>query len=300
MFPLDIIDGLVYLRMRPFTDEEYAALPHVPFTSDVTWDATVLDCTISDNPNWHDNLNGGEYESHFDAQGNYLHRDRGETMDDIITTDVNYIAHSSHLDSILCCKSHTRPAKRDLEAYRKFFAFADVDTIHHTYNNTTQWARRFPQHGETICNTFKSPFPAYNDDRRNEPVSCDVITSTITAFGNNKNVVIFVGQDSKVISVHGIKLKSQFVNTFEDEIRRRGAMSKLISDNGAEIISQRVQDILRAYHIDDWQSEPKYQHQNPSERQWQHVKHAMHRALDASGAPRAMWFLAMEYVVFIL
>jgi hypothetical protein len=28
MFPLDIIDGLVYLRMRPFTDEEYAALPH--------------------------------------------------------------------------------------------------------------------------------------------------------------------------------------------------------------------------------------------------------------------------------
>jgi hypothetical protein len=80
MFPLDIIDGLVYLRMRPFTDEEYAALPHVPFTSDVTWDATVLDCTISDNPNWHDHLNGGEYESHFDAQGNYLHRDRGETI----------------------------------------------------------------------------------------------------------------------------------------------------------------------------------------------------------------------------
>jgi hypothetical protein len=86
MFPLDIIDGLVYLRMRPFTDEEYAALPHVPFTSDVTWDATVLDCTISDHPNWHDNLNGGEYESHFDAQSHYLHRDCGETMDAIITT----------------------------------------------------------------------------------------------------------------------------------------------------------------------------------------------------------------------
>jgi hypothetical protein len=245
MFPLDIIHGLVYLRMRPFTDEEFAELPHVPFTSDVTWDATVLDCTISNNPNWHDNLNGGEYESHFDAQGRYLHLDRGKTMDDIITTSVNYIAHSTHLDSILCCKSHTRPAKRNLEAYRKFFAFADMDTIHHTYNNTTQWARRFPQHGETIRNTFKSPFPAYNVDRRNEPISCDVITSNITAFGAIKNVVIFVGQDSKVISVHhGIKLKSQFINTFEDEIRRRGAMSKLISDNGAEIISNRVQDFF--------------------------------------------------------
>jgi hypothetical protein len=70
---------------------------------------------------------------------------------------------------------------------------------------------------------------------------------------------MFVGQDTKVISVHGIKLKSQFINTFEDEIRRRGAMSKLISDNGSEIISKRVvQDILCAYHIDDWQAEPKY------------------------------------------
>jgi hypothetical protein len=107
MFPLDIIDGLVYLRMRPYTDAEYDDLPHVPFTSDVTWDATVLDCTISDNPNWHDNLNGGEYQSHFDDQGRYLHRERGETMDAIITTDVNYITHSAHLYGILCCKSHT-------------------------------------------------------------------------------------------------------------------------------------------------------------------------------------------------
>jgi hypothetical protein len=118
MFPLDIVDGLVYLCMHPYTDAEYEELPHVPFTSDVTWDTTVLDCTISsDHPNWHDNLKGGEYESHFDPQGRYLHRDRGEMMDDIITTDVNYIAHSTHLDGILCCKSHTRPAKRDLESY---------------------------------------------------------------------------------------------------------------------------------------------------------------------------------------
>jgi hypothetical protein len=174
MFPLDIIDGLVYLRMRPFTDEEYAALPHVPFTS--------LRCHLGCHcpglyhlrqPELARQPQRRRVRESFRAQGNYLHRDHGETMDDIITTDVNYIAHSTHLDSILCCKSHTRPAKRDLEAYRKFFTSADVDTIHNTYNTTTQWARQFPQHGETIRNTFKSPFPAYNVDRRNEPVSCD-------------------------------------------------------------------------------------------------------------------------------
>jgi hypothetical protein len=101
------------------------------------------------------------------------------------------------LDGILCCKSHTRAAKRDLETHHKFFAFAEVDAIHQTFNHMTQWSRRFPQHGETIHNTFKYPFLSYNLDPRNEPVSCDFITSNITAFGGIKNVVTSVGQDTK-------------------------------------------------------------------------------------------------------
>ena len=46
--PLDIINGLPYLPMRPYTDHEWETLPHVVLTSDVDWDPTVLDNITSD------------------------------------------------------------------------------------------------------------------------------------------------------------------------------------------------------------------------------------------------------------
>ena len=57
----------------------------------------------------------------------------------------------------------------------------------------------------------------------------------------------------------------QFVNTLEDNIRFRGAMSKLISDYSQVEISNKVKDSLRMYHSNSWHFEPYYQNQNPSE-----------------------------------
>ena len=48
---------------------------------------------------------------------------------------------------------------------------------------------------------------------------------------------------------------AEFVNTLNDEIRKRGAMDMLINDCAQAEISKRVQDILRSYVIKDWQSE---------------------------------------------
>jgi hypothetical protein len=41
--PIDIKDGLPYVKMRPFTDAEWDTLPHVILTNNVNWDPTVLD-----------------------------------------------------------------------------------------------------------------------------------------------------------------------------------------------------------------------------------------------------------------
>ena len=60
----------------------------------------------------------------------------------------------------------------------------------------------------------------------------------------------------------------QFVNTLEDNIRKRSAMYKFISDSAKNEISHKVKDILRAYNINDWQSEPYQQNQNPAERRY--------------------------------
>ena len=55
----------------------------------------------------------------------------------------------------------------------------------------------------------------------------------------------------------------QFVNTLEDNIRFRGAISKVISAYAQVEISNKVRDILRMYHGSSWHSEPYHQNQNP-------------------------------------
>ena len=50
--PLDIRRGLPYLRLRSFTDTEWATLPHVEFTHPGPWDPTSIDCATPDS--WYD------------------------------------------------------------------------------------------------------------------------------------------------------------------------------------------------------------------------------------------------------
>jgi hypothetical protein len=59
VFPLDIIGGLPYLKMRAYTDAEFDSLPHVVLTSDLPFRHSVFDCTISDKCDWYDNISNG-------------------------------------------------------------------------------------------------------------------------------------------------------------------------------------------------------------------------------------------------
>ena len=71
-----------------------------------------------------------------------------------------------------------------------------------------------------------------------------------------KQAQVFVGRDTLVADAYPMKSGKQFVNTLEDNIRRRGAMDKLLSDSAKTEISNKVMDILRAYHISNWHAEP--------------------------------------------
>jgi hypothetical protein len=77
-------------------------------------------------------------------------------------------------------------------------------------------------------------------------------------------------------------------------------MDKLVSDRAEAEISSKVQDILRHLCIDDWQSEPHYQKQNPAECRFQTVKTNTNRVLNMSGAPAFCWLLCLQYVIFIM
>ena len=103
-----------------------------------------------------------------------------------------------------------------------------------------------------------------------------------------------------VTDVYGCKTEKQFVNTLEDNIRKRGAMDKLISDRAQVEVSGRVLDILRSYVIDSWQSEPHYQHQNFAEQCYSTVKPLVNMLLNLTGAPAYCWLLALTYVCFVV
>ena len=96
-----------------------------------------------------------------------------------------------------------------------------------------------------------------------------------------------------------MQTEKQFGNTLQDNIRKRGAMDKLITDRAQSEISNKVKDILRHLVIGDWQSEAHHQHQNAAERRYQDIKKMTNRLLDWSGAPASLWLLALMHVCYI-
>ena len=104
---------------------------------------------------------------------------------------------------------------------------------------------------------------------------------------------VFVGQDSLVEDVYPMKVGNQNVNTLKDNIRRRGAMEKLLSDSAKTEISKKVMDILRAHHISNWHSEPYHQNQNPAEQRYRTIKSWTNPVMNMSGAPANCWLLCM-------
>ena len=117
------------------------------------------------------------------------------------------------------------------------------------------------QHTRTPMSTllkmnYLSPFRALNVKQRDESAATDTVYSDTPIIDNGStSAQIFVGTKTLVTDVYRIKSDEQFANTLEDNIRTRGAMSKLISDRAQVEISNCVKDILRSLIIDDWQSE---------------------------------------------
>ena len=97
---------------------------------------------------------------------------------------------------------------------------------------------------------LKSRNPALNIPRRHEAVATDSVFSDTPAVDSGvKQAQVIVGRDTLVTDAYPVKSGKQFVNTLEDSMRRRGAMDKLLSDSAKTEISNKVMDILRAYHI---------------------------------------------------
>jgi hypothetical protein len=145
-FPLDINDGLSYLQCRMYTDEEFDKLPHVIMTSDVTWDPSILDCTILTDNKWHNAVLdlGRSTSNPFEEFGRYTQRQEGPPIPLPVvgtslrrahpcqTLDIHYMITSAVLDHVRNSSPTITPQDHDFTTLRPFFLWAAPSLIAQT------------------------------------------------------------------------------------------------------------------------------------------------------------------------
>jgi hypothetical protein len=340
VIPLDIINGLPYMRMETHTDKEFDELPHLFLTSAERWNPTILDNTISNREDWY-NLVKEDTDmppkSAFDEKGCFKNRvmpkpqqeppeiadhyldaskvdgqekqkvSMREAANIILDLNANHLCYNGETVSSFECSStgmtgvESNPSKVDYARYKPYFLNVPEEKIRRTFENTTQMATNVIA-GAHIKQTIKSPYPALNVRRRHEPVATDTIFADCAAVDTNgqKCAQLYVGRKSLVTDVYGMTSKSEMVNTLEDIIRRRGAMDLLISDNAPEQNSKEVKQILRELIIEHWRSEPHYQHQNFAELKWQHIKRHVNWMMNLRNVDEDAWLLCLHWVVDVM
>ena len=123
----------------------------------------------------------------------------------------------------------------DFENFRPYIGWVNVDTVQKTMEQSTQWRVSLP-------NTFpmkrhlKSRNPALNIPRKHEAVATDTVFSDTPAVDSGVKHL----RDTLVSDAYPMKSWKQFVNTLEDNNRRRGAMDKLLSDSATTEISHKM------------------------------------------------------------
>ena len=154
---------------------------------------------------------------------------------------------------------------------------------------------------------FHSCFPAANVHCLDEWYSTDTLIANIPAtddgvpgHGGCTMLQVYSGLDSELLYGQPLSSESELPDTLHDFIREYGTMEGLMSDNAKSKTSFTMKDIFHMYSIEDCQSEPHDQHQNPIEHQIQDIKCIMHGIMDHVGCPTPYWLLCCLYVIGLL
>ena len=314
--PIRIKDGLPYVSLRPYTDMEWETLPHIIWTRNSDWDPAIFDHEFDEGgKEWYDALMDHAENPHrelFNEFGNYRKQqavvveenfvdavlDEGSIVDRCVWY-VNQADLNERQAQPEACR--VKPGERDWETLRRFFGWASVDLVEKTFQVMTQMGRL--SNAIHLKKHYHSPNPALtvNVRRRQEAVATDYVYADVPAVDDGSmGAQIFVGTESEVCDAQGLKSPKKFVNSLEDNIRKCGAMDKLLSDRAQTETGTRAQNILRALFISSWQSEPHQQQQNPAERKYQTLKRYTNTILSRTGAPANTWLLCLLYVCFLL
>jgi hypothetical protein len=172
-------------RVHHFDNEDFDAVLFVNNTEPVTDDddnaeAPARNCKIQDP----------------DMDGNDAHSDHDMSNTEPVTDD-----DDNNADAPARIFKVQEP---DYDKLRPLFGWMDIKTIKKTFEKTTQYARM--SNGTILKKHYKSPFPALNVKRRDEPVATDTVYSNTPAIdGGETCAQIFVGTKTLVTDVYGMK-----------------------------------------------------------------------------------------------
>ena len=271
--PLTHRSGLMYLSIlgKP-TDKDLERYPAVHLTGPHEWDPSVLDYTHPSGdgePPWsNDPDERSAFDPNFDELGDYTQWviQTLSILDGSSSTLTPCPTLMTNQHEFRTYQHDVSPEAPDYETFMHYFGWVNVDTVQKPIEQSTQW-------GVFLRNTFPMKKhlrpvlrPVLNILRRYKAVATDTVFSDTPAVDSGaKQTQVFAGRNTLVADAYPMKSGKQFVNTLEDNIRRQGAMDKLLSDSAETEISNKVMDILRAYHISNWHSETYHQNQNPAE-----------------------------------
>ena len=308
--PLEIRDGLHYMKMKPATEEDMSTLPTVYFCSDEPWNPSKYDRSI-DLENYTIPQvaldRRAAQDNRVNEVGDYHHRD-------LLLHTVTALMSAAFLGTltravnVLSCFPTTVKTRRfpDLDALRPNFGWMPVDRIKRTLELTTQHFRAAMHY--SFRKHFKTRFPAANVRRLPEWVATDTIfwdtpalDDGVTGHGGATMLQLWAAMESHYLVGYPMRSESEIPHTLEEYIREHGAMRGIRSDQArSETQSIAIRDIRRLYKIDDSQSEPYCEWQNPAERKIQDVKRITKNIMDRTGAPSKVTLLCILFVIGLL
>ena len=123
-----------------------------------------------------------------------------ETLDDVIC-------------SLLSCnKISTKRKEPEYSLLQPIFNWLPITLIKKTFQLSTQHDRTSAS--SLLKNAYRLPFPAFNVKRWSEPVATCTMHSDSPAVNDRSTCAqLFVGTNTIVIDVYGMKTDKQFVNT---------------------------------------------------------------------------------------
>ena len=176
VIPLDIIDGLAYMKMTVPTDADLMQYPHISLTLDQKWDSRLYNATLSDDLDWFDTVMSvceGEQYYPFKLDGEYKYKEGDSTLHEFKVNlhtlhhlNDRYVPDKEYDINTMETREASPPVKLkksdiQYEELRPYFLNAPRHMVPHTYKNTTQLAT-CPYPGPNMYATWKSPFPAMN------------------------------------------------------------------------------------------------------------------------------------------